>query len=344
MSRQAFSAFGFFLFMLVAGVPQVVAATPGKADAETIRLSAPPIPQAVPLLRTSEKGRLQGTGKQVTFIPWRSPEQLHTFVVKGKVDAVITALPTVSSFANKGIPCRVLAVYSAPLWFVTNATPTKHESTATPTASHFAALDGKRVFLPYGPGNMPELVLKLFRHTANAHPEIRYCGSIMEAANLLRHEQDTYALLSEPAATLVTSKGKQRSAVKLFTLEELWVEHFPGQAGMPTAALIMVGPLAANAELCGAVRKSFIEGSAWANEHPERAAQLAVSVYPELGKSLGAVSGSLQDIFHSSKVLREEEGRKASVFVLERLFEADPASIGGKMPDQNIWGDNDAAP
>ncbi|ANS01231.1 ABC transporter substrate-binding protein [Aeromonas hydrophila] len=342
MSRQVFSALGLFLFMLMAGASQAVVPPPGKAN--TVRLTAPPIPQAVPLLWASESRIFHEMGTQAIFIPWRSPEQLHTFVATGKVDAVITTQSTVSSLVNKGIPCRVLAVYSAPLWVVTNTTPTKHKSTDTPNTSRFAVLDGKRIFLPYGPGNMPELVLKMFSHTTNIYPDIRYSGSTIEAANLLQHEQNTYALLPEPAATLILGKEKQRSTVRLFTLEELWMEHFPGQTAMPTAALIMVGPLAADADLCATVRESFIKGFAWAREHPERAVQLAVSAYPELGKSLGAVSDSVLYIFQSSTVLGEEEGRKASTFVLERLFEVDPASIGGKMPAKNIWGGNDAAP
>lgn len=241
MSRQVFSALGLFLFMLMAGASQAVVPPPGKAN--TVRLTAPPIPQAVPLLWASESRIFHEMGTQAIFIPWRSPEQLHTFVATGKVDAVITTLSTVSSLVNKGIPCRVLAVYSAPLWVVTNTTPTKHKSTDTPNTSRFAVLDGKRIFLPYGPGNMPELVLKMFSHTTNIYPDIRYSGSTIEAANLLQHEQNTYALLPEPAATLILGKEKQRSTVRLFTLEELWMEHFPGQTAMPTAALIMVGPL-----------------------------------------------------------------------------------------------------
>ena len=117
------------------------------------------------------------------------------------------------------------------------------------------------------------------------------------------------------------------------------MEIFPGQVAMPTSALVMVGPLAENPVLCAMVRESFVEGTMWAKDHPEEAGKLAIATYPELGGILGTVSGSLQEIFRSSRLLDKEQGKQAALFMLERLLEINPASIGGRMPDKKVWGE-----
>ncbi len=274
------------LFCLVALAVSVFPGAAGAEDGSTIRFSAPPIPQAVPLLRVAESDAFRNAGAAAAFTPWRSPEQLRTFVANGTVDAVIAALPTAAVLFNKGIPCKILAVYSAPLWIV--STDVSAAAPRTPALDFFALLHGREILLPFGPGNMPELALKVLAAERGINLKIRHCGSAMEAANLLRRGQASYALLPEPAATLVTERERQAERVfKCFALKDVWPRVFPGQASMPTAALIMVGPLSADREARALVRQSFMEGAAWAEKHPEAALQLAETAYPELGKALG---------------------------------------------------------
>lgn len=323
----------------------MAAASPETAGAErgnTIRFSAPPVPQAVPLLRAAESDAFRNAGTAAAFTPWRSPEQLRTFVANNTVDAVIAALPTAAVLSNKGIPCTILAAYSAPLWIVsTNASAAPRVS----VLDAFDRLHGKEILLPFGPGNMPELALKVLAAERGINLNMRYCGSAMEAANLLRCGQAAYALLPEPAATLVTAQGSQPQTIgKYLDLKDVWPHVFPGQASMPTAALIMVGPLSGDRETRALVRQSFMEGAAWAEEHPEAALRLAETAYPELGKALGAMPESGKDVFRSLGLLTGREGEQAARFMLERLFAISPASLGGRLPDESIWGFGNATP
>ena len=312
-------------------------------DGNTIRFSAPPVPQAVPFLRAAESGAFRNAGRTAAFTPWRSPEQLRTFVANGTADAVIAALPTAAVLANKGIPCKILAVYSAPLWIV--STDASAAASGTSALDAFALLHGKEILLPFGPGNMPELALKVLAAERGINLKIRHCGSAMEAANLLRRGQSAYALLPEPAATLVTEREQQAERIrKCFSLKDVWPHVFPGQASMPTAALIMVGPLAENLEVCALVRQNFMEGAAWAEANPEAALRLAETAYPELGNRLGLTPESGKDVFHSLGLLTGREGEQAARFMLERLFAINPASLGGRLPDSGIWRFGDATP
>lgn len=334
------------LMPLLAFAILTAAAFPGVAGAEggnTIRFSAPPVPQAVPLLRAVESDAFCSAGAVAAFTPWRSPEQLRTFVANGTVDVVIAALPTAAVLSNKGIPCKILAVYSAPLWIVSTDAPAATPGTSALDA--FALLHGKEILLPFGPGNMPELALKVLAAAHGIDLKIRHCGSAMEAANLLRRGQAAYALLPEPAVTLVTKREQQATHIrKCFALKDVWPHVFPGQTSMPTAALIMVGPLSVDRETRALVRQSFIEGAAWAEEHPEAALQLAETAYPELGKALGSTPESGKEVFRSLGLLTGREGEQAARFMLERLFTISPASLGGRLPDDGIWGVGNATP
>ena len=310
---------------------------------KTIRVSAPAVPQSIALLRLPESSSFRETGMKVVFTPCRSPEQMHIFVANREVDAIIATLPTAAVFSGKGIPCKVLAVYSAPLWLVSTAPPMPDTPGVSPLDS-FMALQGREILLPFGPGNMPELVLQVLAAKSGVNFTMRHCGSSMEAANLLLRGQAAYALLPEPAATLAASQKLQTQHIsKQLVLKDVWPRVFPGQPSMPTAALIMVGPLADDPTTCALLRQNFMEGVSWAESHPEAALRLAETKYPELGRMLYAAPTLGQEVFRSLGLLSEQEGKRAARFMLERLFAISPASVGGKLPGDDIWEVDDAA-
>ena len=66
-----------------------------------LRLAAPLVPQAVPLLAAGESALFQKAGVGASFSLWRSPEQLRALVANGQVDAVVAALPTAAVLARR---------------------------------------------------------------------------------------------------------------------------------------------------------------------------------------------------------------------------------------------------
>ncbi|ENM5739823.1 hypothetical protein AB1F87_003404 [Vibrio mimicus] len=313
-------------------------------ERKTIRFSAPPVAQAVPLLRVVEDEKFHTSNMTAEFIPWRSPEQLHVLIANGEVDTVIAALPTAAVLYNKGIPCSVVAVYSAPLWIVAadSATPEKQGGAVLQS---FTMLHDQEILLPFGPGNMPELALRVLADQSDVNLKIRYSGSVMEAANLLRRGQAAYALLPEPAATLVTMRNSQTTRIrKDFSLTKVWSEVFTDQPAMATAALIMVGPLSQDSSARVWVRKSFMDGAAWSEANPEAALLLAMTKYPEMGQQLRSSVENGEEVFRSLGLLDRQEGDTAARFMLEKIFALNPASVGGRLPDENIWGFDHAAP
>lgn len=302
----------------------------------TLRFSSPPVPQAAALLHAPKSNALIQAGAAAQFIPWRSPEQMHTLIAGGAVDAAIMALPTAAVLSAKGVPCKVLAVYSSPLWIV-SAGGGAFEGKLT-LLEGFATLNGKEIQLPFGPGNMPELVLRVLAAKRGVNLKLRHCGSAMEAANMLRGGRAALALLPEPSATLIaSSEAGQTGPRKFLSLPDLWGAVFPGQGPMPTAALVMVGPMAENPEACALARQAFLEGARWAEGNPAGALALARAEYPELGMALVSSPELGAKTFHALGVLPKKSGEKAGRFLLKQLFALIPASVGGRCSDNTIW-------
>lgn len=328
-------------FIMLAGL--IIPAQVGSGNHKTIRFSAPPVLQAVPLLRALEGHSFRAAGVNASFIPWRSPEQMRALIANETLDAVIATLPTAAVLSNKGIPCRIVAVYSAPLWIVSADTSGPDTIEGSPE-KEFASLHGKEVLIPFGPGNMPELALQVLASGQGMDVKLRHCGSVMEAVNMLRQGQATHALLPEPAATLAMTHDSQKGHIsKRFMLKDVWLHVFPEQPTMPTAALIMVGSLAKDVAASTLVLQGFLEGVAWTEQNGEEALRLAETAYPELGKMFKTAPDLGVDELRSLGLLTGKEGEKAARFMLERLLGINPASVGGRLPNDDFWGVGDAA-
>ena len=295
-----------------------------------LRLAAPLVSQALPLLRAGESPLFQQAGVEASFSLWRSPEQLRALVANGQVDAVVAALPTAAILARRGVPCVVLAAYAAPLWLVG---PSELVRQGEQPLDTFRRLLDREILLPFGPGNMPELALRVLAAQGGLNCPLRHCGSALEAVNLLRLGRGGAALLPEPSASLATTEG---GIVRLLDLREVWAATFPDNTDMPTACFMAVGPTAHNPALRTLLRQSFVQGMRDMEKNPQASLAAARKHSPELSAVLERNSKDGLS-FLSSSVLVGERGKKAALFMLQRLMELNPASVGGNLPANDFW-------
>ncbi|MBB5142106.1 ABC transporter substrate-binding protein [Desulfovibrio intestinalis] len=295
-----------------------------------LRLAAPLVPQALPLLRAGESALFQQAGVDTSFSLWRSPEQLRALVANGQVDAVVAALPTAAVLARRGVSCVVLAAYAAPLWLVGPSDLVRQGEHPLDT---FRRLLDREILLPFGPGNMPELALRVLAAQGGQDCPLRHCGSALEAVNLLRLGRGGAALLPEPSVSLATTEG---GIVRLLDLREVWAATFPDHTDMPTACFMAVGPTAHDPALRTLLRQGFVEGMRDMEKNPQASLVAAKKYSPELSAVLERTSNDGQ-LFLSSSVLAGERGRKAALFMLQRLMGLNPASVGGNLPANDFW-------
>lgn len=299
----------------------LLAASPVGA-AEPLRLSGPPVVESLPLMAMASQGRLPGLDLAVEFRPWRGPDQLRAMIAGGQVDGVLITTAMAAVLRARGLPCRVLAVMSPPVWLVT----------AKPRLASLADMADRPIVLPFGPGEMPALLLRAVAAQSGVSLRTSQAGSALEAVNLLAMGRADGALLSEPAASLAVAKaGLERPLHKSLDLRQAWALAFPQCPQLASTALALVGPRANDPAVGQAVARAFGQSCPWVQEHDDQARALAAAMFPDLAAQL--TPGARPVI----SLLDGPEGQRAALFVLARLHELSPAATGGVLPGPELW-------
>lgn len=289
-----------------------------------VRVSGPAVVESLPLLVMSRAGGLPEISRPVAFTPWNSPDQMRAMIATAAVDAVLVATASACTLGNKGVPTSVTALFSSPIWLVC----------ADENLARLSDLRGREVLLCFGPGEMPDLLLRVLTDRAGVRFTPRHVGSALEAANLLLLGRGECALLSEPAASLVVHRSQSRTGsarpglAKRLDIRDAWRDAFPGHPELAQGALALVGPLASDASARKALRESYRRAAAWVRTNPREAASLADREFPALGAQ--AVDGVLpgSDI----RLVEGPTGRACARFLLGLLHEMSPESVGGSPP------------
>jgi NitT/TauT family transport system substrate-binding protein len=294
-----------------------------------IRLSGPAVAESLPLLSMAEHGLPGRPELRVEFIPWHSPDQLRALVAGEQVDAIITTTATAAMLYNKGVGVRVALFLESPIWIVS----------ARPGEDALQSLEGGAVLLPFGPGEMPELLFKALTTGTGVQVETRHAGNALEAVNLLLLGRGDHALLSEPAASLAVSRFRSmkdkgaRQPVKRIDIRNAWRRAFPDHPHLLHCALAVVGTRAGDNATMQALRDAYVEASRQIMEQPREALNLARRLFSALAaQAEGDVLPGVD--------IRAVQGDKAcedAAFFLRKLHELSPASIGGAVPEGHFF-------
>lgn len=294
-----------------------------------IRTSGPAVAETLPLLAMGRTGPLPGLARAVAFTPWNSPDQLRAMIATAGVDAAVMTTASACTLANKGVPATVVALTSSPVWLVSQDA----------ALSRLSGLDGREVLLPFGPGEMPDLLLRALAGRAGVSFVPRHAGNALEAVNLLLLGQGHCALLSEPAASLAVSRANDRPRpgdpvlAKRLDVRDAWGEVFPEHPKLAQSVLVVVGPLARDVAARKALRAAYVQAAGWVAAQPREALALAGKAFPALASQ--AVDGVLPggDI----RLVMGPEGAQDARFFLELLHGMSPASLGGRLPESAFF-------
>jgi NitT/TauT family transport system substrate-binding protein len=230
---------------------------------------------------------------------------------------------------NKGVGVRVALFLESPIWIVS----------AHPGEDVLQSLEGGAVLLPFGPGEMPELLFKALTTGTGVQVETRHAGSALEAVNLLLLGRGDHALLSEPAASLAVSRSRSmekkgvRQPVKRIDIRNAWRRAFPDHPDLLHCALAIVGPRADDCVTTQALRDAYIEASRQIMAQPREALNLARRRFPALAAQ--AEDDVLPGV--DIRTVQGEKAREDATFFLQKLHELSPASIGGVVPEGRFF-------
>ena len=256
---------------------------------------------------------------------YQAPDEVSGKIITGEVDLACVPSNLAAVLYNKtqgqivAISVETLGV----LYLVENGGE---------TIQSIADLAGKTVY-GSGKGGSPEYILqKLLNEAGLTDVTIEWMANHSDVASTLMANQGSIALLPEPFVTVVTSKNPAlRVAVDL---NEGWVEA--------TGLDLPMGVLVAT--------KSFVEERGddltiflkdyrasvdFVNNNPEEAGA-AISQWGFIADPTVATKA-----IPGSNIVLYEEDTSVSKEMLESffgvLFEMNPASIGGAMPDEGLY-------
>jgi NitT/TauT family transport system substrate-binding protein len=250
-------------------------------------------------------------------------------LTSGAMQALVLPVQVAANLYNRGLPVRLLNTMTDGLLFIVSADP---------TLTDIAALKGKSLAVPFR-NDMPDLVMgRLLAHHGlkpGADITLESAGSPIEAIQLLLAGRVDAVLSAEPAVSAAILRGAAagKAVRRVIDVQKAWAEATGGSAVLPQAGMALTVPfMEANPGIADALHGIAEKATAEVNDDPVRAAAEAA---PALDMPAAVIVASLPT---SKLVVRRASAARAEIeAMLSALAEADPAIIGGKLPDDGFY-------
>ena len=295
------------------------AACSKKQDDTEIRIAALKGPTGMCMVKLADKQNYPNYTVSIEA----SPDALNPRIISGEVDVAAVPVNLASVLYNKlDGDISVLAVSTLGVLYVVEAGS---------EVNSVADLAGKTVYAT-GQGATPEYILNylLDKNGVAGSVEVNYVGEHAALATMLADGSAEIGMLPEPNVTS-TLAGNDNMRIALNLTEE-WNKVCSTELvqGVVIARKSFVNE---HPEAIEQFLREYEKSSAFVNENIDEAAKLIVDV-----GILGNVEIAKKAIPNCNISFSKGEAMyKAVEGMLAVLFEANPKSIGGKLPDKDFY-------
>lgn len=295
------------------------AACSKKQDDTEIRIAALKGPTGMGMVKLADKQNYPNYTVSIEA----SPDALNPRIISGEVDVAAVPVNLASVLYNKlDGDISVLAVSTLGVLYVVEAGS---------EVNSVADLAGKTVYAT-GQGATPEYILNylLDKNGVAGSVEVNYVGEHAALATMLADGSAEIGMLPEPNVTS-TLAGNDNLRIALNLTEE-WNKFCSTELvqGVVIARKSFVNE---HPEAIEQFLREYEKSSAFVNENIDEAAKLIVDV-----GILGNVEIAKKAIPNCNISFSKGEAmHKAVEGMLAVLFEANPKSIGGKLPDKDFY-------
>lgn len=295
------------------------AACSKKQDDTEIRIAALKGPTGMGMVKLADKQNYPNYTVSIEA----SPDALNPRIISGEVDVAAVPVNLASVLYNKlDGDISVLAVSTLGVLYVLEAGS---------EVNSVADLAGKTVYAT-GQGATPEYILNylLDKNGVAGSVEVNYVGEHAALASMLADGSAEIGMLPEPNVTS-TLAGNDNLRIALNLTEE-WNKVCSTELvqGVVIARKSFVNE---HPEAIEQFLREYEKSSAFVNENIDEAAKLIVDV-----GILGNVEIAKKAIPNCNISFSKGEAmQKAVEGMLTVLFEANPKSIGGKLPDKDFY-------
>ncbi len=306
-------------------VPRFARAAPPRE----LTLWGPPATPSVTLAHAAASGRLAPLAEQVAFRVWRNPDEMRAGLTSGTMQVVVMPTTTAANLYTRGLGVRLVNVMTDGLLYVV---------AADPSLTGFDRLKGRSLAVPFR-NDTPEFVMKrLLRHhglTPGADLRVDSTGTPIEAIQLLLAGRIDAALVPEPAASaaIMRAAAAGKTVARVIDVQQAWAEVAGPGATLPQAGLAVSSAFhARQPDLVGRLHEALAAATVAVRAEPARAASDAAAAF-ELPAAVLERS-----IPHSNLVAtRAITARPALETLFRTVADADPAIIGGRLPDAGFY-------
>lgn len=295
------------------------AACSKKQDDTEIRIAALKGPTGMGMVKLADKQNYPNYTVSIEA----SPDALNPRIISGEVDVAAVPVNLASVIYNKlDGDISVLAVSTLGVLYVVEAGS---------EVNSVADLAGKTVYAT-GQGATPEYILNylLDKNGVAGSVEVNYVGEHAALATMLANGSAEIGMLPEPNVTS-TLAGNDNLRIALNLTEE-WNKVCSTELvqGVVIARKSFVNE---HPEAIEQFLREYEKSSAFVNENIDEAAKLIVDA-----GILGNVEIAKKAIPNCNISFSKGEAmHKAVEGMLTVLFEANPKSIGGKLPDKDFY-------
>lgn len=266
-----------------------------------------------------------GEGVEGSYTVLKSPDQMVARVISGEAD--IAALPTNTAAAlyNKGIPIQLAAITNWGVTYLVGRESGIHT---------WKDLKGQSVALT-GRGAPPDILFRYFLNAqglqAGSDVTTQYYAAPVELAQLMIAGKVNLATLPEPWVTEVMQKDP--SVRILLDYQQEWSRLEKRRESYPQSCLVVKADLARQRP--GIIREFLKQAGAasdWVNAEPGAAGRLAEQYLFISAASAEKAIPRCNLRFETAAAAQNEVD-----YYLRKLYEFDPQSIGGKLPDARFY-------
>lgn len=304
----------------VANVPEE------KASLNVMALSGPTGMGMVKLMSDAEAGTT-GVDYQISLAG--AADEISGKMITGEVDIAAVPCNLASVLYNKTEGQVKVAAIN--VWGVLYML----EGNGGKEIQSVADLAGKTI-ITTGKGTTPEYILNYILTANGLDPEkdvtVEYRAEAAEVATLLASGEADIAMLPQPMVTTTLAKN---DAVRVaLDMTEEWSKAEAGQTQLVTGTIIVrTEVLEQQPEAVATFMEEYAASVAYINDHVEEGAELveAAGIIPSAAVAQQAIPAC------NITFVDGEEMQKNVAAYLNVLYEANPASVGGALPDDDFY-------
>ena len=297
-----------------------------EGEKTAVRMASLKGPTTMGLVKLMQDAEAGETVNDYTFAVEATADAITPLLVRGELDIALVPCNLASVlYAKTEGAVQVAAINTLGVLYVLEAGE---------SVQSVADLAGKTIYST-GKGTTPEFALNYVLKQNGLDPEadvnVEFKSEAAEVASAMLEDAANIAVLPQPFVTAVL---KQNENVRVaLSLTEEWDKVGEGSAMITGVALVRKAFAEENPEAMAAFLDEYAASTAYVNENPAEAAEWIVEL------EIVAAAPIAQAAIPACNIVcitGEEMVSKISGY-LEALYEQNPESVGGAVPDEAFY-------